>query len=49
MHNYYADFYCFYCCLNPGNSPGLCGDGTNSVDCYQESFVNCADVAIRAQ
>ncbi|KAK4001909.1 uncharacterized protein LOC123471061 [Daphnia magna] len=31
-----------------GNSPGLCGDGTNSVDCNQESFVNCADVAIKA-
>ncbi|XP_032798241.2 uncharacterized protein LOC116934938 [Daphnia magna] len=31
-----------------GNSPGLCPGGGNGL-CYQETFVNCADVAILPQ
>jgi hypothetical protein len=31
-----------------GNSPTVCNGVANSVDCNQETFVNCADVAITA-
>merc|ERR1712136_568365 len=46
-----ADVNCDYCVIQwhykAGNSWGSCGDGTQGMGCgAQETFINCADVAI---